>query len=115
MGFVMVVVGNSFGLEIAMKKPSKKKLHGMLSTVLKKQVERDKRKESLSPQMRDTGFACVIPRCKGKIVEEVSYRHLGSDMEMPIGPISPSRYTRVRELYCTMCGLSYHHPPKKRQ
>lgn len=99
---------------MATKKLSKKKLRGVLVTALKKEEKR-KRAESHTPQMKDTGFVCVISRCKGKIVEEVSYRHLGSAMDMPIGPISDTRHTRVRELYCTSCGLSYHHPPKKRQ
>ena len=99
---------------MATKKLSKKQLGGMLSNALKKEHARRNREESNEPKIESTGFICVVPRCKGEIVEETSLQYLGGLMDMPVGPVSENKYTRVRNLCCSHCGIAYHHLPKRR-
>ncbi len=60
-----------------------------------------------------TGVDCKIPGCGGVIIKEVYSEYRGDPMQMVIGIGARKQMTRVTEIYCQECGISYHHMPKK--
>ena len=57
----------------------------------------------------DTGIECVV-QCGGTIARDISYRFVGNPLDMVMGGRNDN--TRFEELYCSRCGISYHHLPK---
>ncbi len=61
---------------------------------------------------KNTGIACKIPNCGGKIIKETFRQYLGDPMHRIIGRGGERQMTATTELYCSECGVSYHHLPK---
>lgn len=60
----------------------------------------------------DTQFPCVIPSCRGTIIEKRTSRYIGDPASQIIGPGSRSQMTPFVEFYCSRCGVLYHHLPE---
>lgn len=60
----------------------------------------------------ETATMCVIPKCGGTIIENKFDQYFGNPMSRTIGPGGENQMTRVVELYCSQCGVLYHHLPK---
>ena len=59
----------------------------------------------------NTGRECVVPTCRGHIVKETIRKGVGEPI---MGPAGNTRFENSTTLYCSRCGIYYHHlPPKK--
>ena len=50
--------------------------------------------------------------CKGTIVRETTRQYIGDPMHAIIGPGYEHQLTTIVELYCSRCGIMYHHLPE---
>jgi hypothetical protein len=64
--------------------------------------------EGREPSKKDTGIACST-HCGGTIIEDTWYRTKGDWTTIKIGGRNPVE--KIVELYCSNCGISYHHLP----
>ena len=60
----------------------------------------------------DTEVLCAVPFCEGKIIKNEYKTYLGDPKSAIIGPGGKDQMTTVTTLYCSVCGILYHHLPK---
>ena len=74
-------------------------------------VERMKNDDGVGE--KNTNAACVIPLCTGTIIEKRSKKYFGDPARAIIGSGYRGQMTLIVELFCSRCGIQYHHLPKK--
>ena len=61
----------------------------------------------------DTKIPCVIPHCKGTIIEEKNREYIGDPMHRIIGPGGKNQLSLIIKYYCSRCKIMYHSLPEK--